>query len=106
MNGVQQTWDPSNYVVDASSEPARIGLAFGKFFPPIRVLPQSVATEFIAGYGDTPDKVPADIRHAIKMLIAHWYENREAVIAELRITPQQMPLAVETLLWNHRVFEF
>ena len=34
---------------------------------------------FIAGYGDAPPDVPAPIRHALKLLVAHWFEHREPV---------------------------
>lgn len=103
QNGVQQTWDPSNYIVDAVSEPARISLAFGKIWPPIRLLPGSVIIKFVAGYGDTPDTVPRSIRQAINAMVGHWYNNRE-VEGDGRQLP--LTMGVETLLWGHRVLEF
>lgn len=40
----------------------------------------AVSIEFTAGYGDTHDEVPAGIKHAIRLLIAHWFEHPEAVV--------------------------
>ena len=33
---------------------------------------------FTAGYGTTGEAVPDDLRHAVTLLAAHFYENREA----------------------------
>ena len=45
--------------------------------------------------------IPANIRQAMKLLIGHWYENREAVITGTIVMP--MKLGVERLLWRSRV---
>jgi uncharacterized phiE125 gp8 family phage protein len=46
--------------------------------------------------------VPASLKSAIKLLVAHYYENREAS-AEKALT--EIPLGVERLVWLHRVIE-
>lgn len=52
------------------------------------------------GFGDAAADVPAGIRHALLMLVAHWYENRVAVSdASMFVTP----MAVDALLENERV---
>jgi uncharacterized phiE125 gp8 family phage protein len=60
----------------------------------------AIKITYTAGFGDAASDVPRNIRHAILMLVAHWYENREAV-AEARMAP--VPMAVEALLNNERV---
>lgn len=35
--------------------------------------------DFVAGFGATADTVPLDIIQALKLLVAQWYENREAI---------------------------
>jgi len=45
-----------------------------------------------AGYGATPDAVPAPLRLAIKILVAHWFENRGDVIGEQILPPEAMSL--------------
>ncbi|MCA1368078.1 phage head-tail connector protein [Bradyrhizobium sp. BRP14] len=39
-----------------------------------------VQVDFTAGYGGSADAVPSSIRAAILLLVAHWYNNREASI--------------------------
>lgn len=50
--------------------------------------------------------VPAEIRQAMLLLIAHWYENREAVIVGSRIVVADNPMAVDMLLAPMRVMGF
>jgi len=61
----------------------------------------SIRVDFTAGFGAAKD-VPADIRHAIQMLAAHWYETREAVI--VGTTVRKVPFAVDALInpWKIR----
>lgn len=41
-------------------------------------LANGVEIVFTCGYGSTRDEVDEDLVHSLKVLIAHWYENREA----------------------------
>lgn len=59
-------------------------------------LPDSVIVTFTAGY----DVVPADLRHAVLMLVGHLYENREAT-ASTKL--ERVPFAVESILSRYRV---
>lgn len=65
--------------------------------------------ESVIGYklNDTdelPDGPPADLEHAILMLAADWYENREATIAGTIIA--QVPIGVADILAEHRRYSF
>lgn len=62
----------------------------------------SIRVDFVAGFGGADD-VPADLRHAILMLAAHWYETREAVI--VGTTVRKVPFAVDALVapWKIRL---
>ncbi|HWK97666.1 MAG TPA: head-tail connector protein [Pseudolabrys sp.] len=35
-----------------------------------------IELDIIAGYGDAASDVPEPLRHAVRLLTAHWYENR------------------------------
>lgn len=61
----------------------------------------SIRVDFTAGFGASAD-VPDDIRQAIQMLAAHWYETREAVI--VGTTVRKVPFAVDALVgpWKIR----
>lgn len=39
---------------------------------------KAVAVTYTAGFGDAASDVPQAIRHAILLLVAHWFRNREA----------------------------
>lgn len=41
---------------------------------------QGIEIDYVAGYGMAAADVPADLKHAMLALIAHWFENRDAVI--------------------------
>lgn len=109
MNGATQTLDQANYVVDAATEPARISPAFGKFWPPARLIPNAVTVRFLAGYADTTadallvDPTFQSIKLAIMHLVGHWYFNREPVVAGAVVI---LPMHVQALLWSHRVMSF
>ena len=54
--------------------------------------------------GNSPpnaDKIPEQVKQAIKLMVGHFYENREAV--SIDGTPSTVPFATDALLWPHRV---
>lgn len=97
QNGTEQTLDPSVYRVDTHSNPARINLAWNQVWPSARLVSNAVKVTITAGH----TSVPEDLKHAIVLLVAHWYENREAVT--LDGTPRNMPMAVDAILDRYRV---
>jgi hypothetical protein len=96
-NGDLQTLDTSTYVVDAASSPGRVSLAQYKIWPVTRIAPGAVRIAFTAGFGDA-SAVPEDYKTAIKLLAAHWYENREAANMDDRVKTAILPLAVDMIL--------
>jgi uncharacterized phiE125 gp8 family phage protein len=54
-----------------------------------------VSVEFVAGYGAAA-AVPAALKHAMHLLIGHWYANREAVNVGNITT--ELPLGAKALL--------
>ncbi len=51
-----------------------------------------IAIEVLAGYGSTAEAVPAGLRLAIKILVAHWFENRGDVVGEQILPPEALTL--------------
>jgi uncharacterized phiE125 gp8 family phage protein len=97
-----ETVATSTYVLDGAAAPARLVWA-ASACPPVptrRVNGIEIALQ--AGFGDGADAVPAPIRHALLLLVAHWYENREPV--EIGATDMEIPAMVSTLLapWRGR----
>lgn len=98
--GTVQTWDSANYEVDNDSEPCRLSLAYSKVWPSIREQVNAVKVTFTAGYGSSGSNVPEGLKHAMKLMIGHWYETREAVTTEG--TPHTVPMSVDSLLAGYR----
>lgn len=93
FRGTLQTVDPSVYTVSLGA-PARIQPAYSQVWPLARPTIDAVQVAFVAGYGDAA-ACPAPVVTAIKMMVAHWFEHREAVSAD---GLAEIPLAVDALL--------
>ncbi len=61
--------------------------------------PDAVVVRFIAGYADA-ESVPITIKHAMKLLIGHYNENREALLVGTISKP--IEFGVDSLLAHHR----
>jgi uncharacterized phiE125 gp8 family phage protein len=106
-NGVVQTLDPTKYIVDSDSQPARIfpGPA-GSNWPACLYIPNAVQIDFLAGYNTVlslGQPVPKGIVIAILMLVANYYENREAAQPG---SFSEIPNHIRQILWSHRVLDF
>lgn len=80
-DGTLTTFASSNYYTTTESGFGRLmlrsGCAWPDMSPPVRQRGGILIT-FTAGYGEDPQTVPSPIRHAIKLIAAHMYENRES----------------------------
>jgi uncharacterized phiE125 gp8 family phage protein len=85
----------------------RIYLNFGEVWPCYTLdAGGGIHLEWTCGYGDRPQDVPDPIRQAIKLLVGHWYENREPVFVQSGAGAEQLPFAVRALLAPYRVVSF
>jgi len=96
---VTQTLPASNYYTLVTGEAGTI--YFQNELPTLLDRPQSITVTFTAG----TDEVPEVIQTAIKLLAAHLYENREAVVVREGIVAVEVPFTIEALLlpyknWN------
>lgn len=78
-SGVQQTLDASKYYVNLNGEPGRIVPALNEAWPIAADLPGAIEVTFKAGATDK-SKVPKRAVQAMKLLTAHWFANREAML--------------------------
>lgn len=92
--------DADDYAVDAASVPGRLVLS-GDVPSPVARSTNAIEIDVTAGYGALATSVPSPLRHAIRMLVAHWYEQRGAV-GEARLG-QTMPLGFAALVAPYRV---
>lgn len=93
--GTQQTWSSSNYTVDTLNTPAKIVPAYSVVWPTTRDIINAVEVIYVAGYGNPPS-VPAELKAAIRMLVAHWYETREPINVGNIVNP--IPETVDALV--------
>lgn len=95
-----ETLAASGYYVDGKGTPARLVKLGGVGWPQPKRLVNGVEIAFTAGYGDAQGDVPAPIRQALMLLIAHWYERREPFEVEGRAVA--IPKMVSELLMPYR----
>lgn len=92
--GDAQTVAAANYALldDARGPFVRFVSGFGA--PALQDDRPAVSVTFSAGYG-APEDVPQALKQAMLLLIGHWYENRQAVVAG---TTAAVPMAVDALI--------
>lgn len=100
-HGTAQTLTSVGYVASLVQRPVRLVPAFGTAWPSLAGLPAAVVITLQAGYA-TPVDVPAPIRQAMHLLVAHWYANRSAVIAGGQAAAVEVPMGVAALLASYR----
>ncbi len=99
-DGMLQMLDVDLFDVDAGAAPAI--LAFDRGVLPNPGRPSGgIEIDVEVGYGDAADDVPAPLRQAIRLLVAHWYENRRLVAASGEVA--SMPASVSALISPYRV---
>ena len=91
--------DADAYAIDVLSQPARLVLRSAVPAVASREL-NAFEIALTAGYGDEASDVPAPIRHALTLLVAHWFERREPVV--LGVAPQEVPATIAGLLLPYR----
>lgn len=102
-DGVSQTI--SDYQSDLVSAPATLRPAIYEVWPDTQCEKVNAVTlTFTAGYGTAATSIPPMVRHAIKLLVAHWYRNRESVLIGAISKP--IEFALESLISQCRVNEF
>lgn len=101
VEGATQTLSPTIYGIDTLNEPGLVYLQPAQVWPSTYEVPNAVQIAFVAGQDDVL-YVPAGIKSAIKLLVGHLYEQREAS-AERAL--HAIPMGVERLVWLYRALE-
>lgn len=99
-DGVEQTVDSNNYELRSDGDGPYVQFFTTFAAPAISLEGKAVSVTYVAGYGEADD-VPAPIRHAMLLMIGHWYDNREAAVVTSG-TAQPLPMAVDALLAPYR----
>lgn len=82
--------------LDNTVDPARIVKDTDASWPATQTRFDAVRITYVAGYAEAP----APVKHAMLLLIGHWYEHREAVGESMA----ELPMAVDALLSNYRTY--
>ena len=98
-NGDVNTVAADTYHLDVAGRPRRLMPLAGAWPSPGRRT-AGIEIDLIAGYGATAADVPAPIRQALLLLIAHWYEHRDPF--EIGAPQTNVPNAVSRLLGPYR----
>ncbi len=97
VNGAAHTVDVQNFVPDVSASV----LAFAPWAMPMPGrLAAGIELDVAVGYGDAAADVPEPLRQAVRLLTAHWYENRG--LAALG-TVTVLPTTVAALIAPYRM---
>lgn len=91
------------YTGDVISQPPRIIRTYGVSWPSTWKEGNAVQILFTAGYGLGAPSVPADLRHAMLMLVGHWYTVRQPLLTSPGGT-MEVPKGIEYLALPHKLW--
>ena len=101
LQGVQQTLDPALYWARPIGPTLKIVPRWFVVWPWVGDGPERVTIRFHT-IGD-PSCVSDNVRHACRLLVSHWYRNRDAVVGvDNRDSSGPLPEGVEQLLFDEQ----
>ena len=103
-DGVSQTLSASIYSAHLYGLSPMVRRKPEQSWPGLYDSPEAVTITAVVGYGDAAANLPDDVLHALRLLIAHYYENREPV--NIGNITTDLPFGVVSLINRHRIFGF
>lgn len=97
--GGTATLSLSQYRIDRDSTPGVLRPLYGGSWPSHLSDENSLTVTWWGGYGPAPDDVPRVVRHAMLMLVATWYERRQAIDS---VSATEVPIGAKALLDSAR----
>lgn len=77
VDGNLQTATLSDFNVFGTPNRISVSPKSGKAWPVTQTRDDAIKIEYVIGYGASSASVPETVRHALMMLVAHWYDMRE-----------------------------
>lgn len=92
------------YWVVTTTDPARIVKKHDAVYPQLQQgRPDAIEITFLCGFADSPTDVPAPIKHAMKLLITDYFENKGTVVLG---SVNKIPGFVTDLVHTYKLYEF
>jgi len=76
-DGALQSATLSDFAVRGTPDATTIAPKAGFSWPSAQSRDDAIRIEYTAGFGDAGSDVPAGVRHAVKLLVAHWEQQRQ-----------------------------
>jgi hypothetical protein len=101
VSGTTATLDATAYRVDRQATPGVCRPLYGQTWPSHLVDQNSVTVTWWAGYSSDGTSVPAPVKSAILMIVAHLWSNRDAAQeVALNEVPFGVKAMLDTLRWG------
>lgn len=98
-DGTTTTLNLGGVAADLTRAPAILDFTWSAMPAPGRAT-AGIEIDIRVGYGAASD-VPEPLRQAIRLLVAHWYENRALAALDRPVSP--LPLTIDALIAPYRV---
>ena len=105
-DGNEQILDLNDSQLDTFNEPGRIKPAFGKSWPSTRNQFNSVLITYKAGFGDDESTMPDEVKRAVKLMVSHYFENRDLVLTANDVEQIEFPIGLMTIINQFALPEF
>jgi hypothetical protein len=92
----------TDFYTDTNSRPGRVALRSGSVWPIASRGVNNYTIDYTAGFGADEAAVPADIKIAIRQIVAHWYENREVMLST-DIAQSEVPMSAMSIIRRRTV---
>lgn len=103
--GAQQTFAASSYHVFTQDFVGGILLKPAASWPALEDgRPNVIEIRYVAGYGNAAANVPEGLRHAIRLMTAHHFDNREPIL--VGSISKELELSISSLIGPYMVVEF
>jgi uncharacterized phiE125 gp8 family phage protein len=99
-DGASTVVEADQYIADSDGNPGRLVPTSAGWPIPGRAA-AGIEIDLVAGYGPAAQDVPAPVRQALLLLVAHWYEHRDPI--EIGTAGAAIPAAVSRLLKPYRL---
>lgn len=94
----------TGFYLDKADGFGQIVLKKGVSWPTVLRDKGGIVIDFMVGYGSDGSFAPSDLKHAVLLLAAHWFETREGVTPSMAkgMEPKAIPFGVQAILNKYR----